>query len=108
MSFTEGTLRSYPRPHRAHTHADGSVLAGSARPHLFSGEGGGDLGVVGGEWRLPGVVEAVAGQARVVVLRRAAIRHRPAALRPPAGRHHQGEPRTAPTRHRHRRPMVRG
>ena len=92
MSFTEGTLPSYPQPHRAHTHADGSMLGGSARPHLLSGEGGGDLGVVGGERRLPGVLEAVAGQARVVDLRRAAVRHRPAALRPPAGRHHQGAP----------------
>ena len=26
MSFTEGTLPPYPRPHRAHTHADGSCL----------------------------------------------------------------------------------
>jgi len=58
--------------------------------------------VVGGEWCLPGVFKAVPGQARVVVLRRTAIRHRPAALRPPAGRHHQGsrrQPETVPARH---------
>ena len=55
--------------------------------------------MVGGEWHLPGVFEAVPGQARVVVLRRTAIRHRPAALRPPAGRHHQG---TLPARNRAR------
>ena len=102
MSFTEGTLPPHPRPHLTHTHAGGSLLGGSARPHLVSGEGGGDPGVVGGEWRLPGVSEAVPGQARVVVLRRTAIRHRPAALRPPAGRHHQGsrrQPETVPARH---------
>ena len=85
------------RCHRTHAHTARTrtltaLLGGSARPHLLPGEGGGDLGVVGGERRLPGVLEAVAGQARVVVLRRAAVRHRPAALRPPAGRHHQGAP----------------
>ena len=58
--------------------------------------------MVGGEWRLPGVCQAVPGQARLVVLRRAAVRHRPAALRPPAGRHHQGscrQPEPCPARH---------
>ena len=67
--------------------------------------------MVGGERCLPGVCEAVPGQARVVVLRWTAFRHRIAALRPPAGWHHQGsrrrQPQPVPARHRHPRPRPR-
>lgn len=45
---------------------------------------------MGGAGRLPDLPEAVQGEAEVLLLRRAALRHRPPPLRPHPRGHHQG------------------
>ena len=51
---------------------------------------GGDPAAMGGAGRLPDLPKAVEGEAKVLLLRRPALRHGPPPLRAHPRRHHQG------------------